>query len=36
VVIDADLAIMLFGFVNRTVEGVETDSRNHIIVDENS
>jgi glutamate synthase (NADPH/NADH) small chain len=34
VVIDADLAIIAFGFVNKPVEGVETDSRNRIIVDE--
>ena len=34
VVINTDLAIIAFGFVNKPIEGVEIDPRNRIIVDE--
>ena len=34
VVIDADLALIAFGFVNKPVEGVRQDTQNRIIVDE--
>ena len=34
VIIDTDLAIIAFGFVNKPVEGVALNPRNRIIVDE--
>ena len=34
VVINTDLAIIAFGFVNKQIEGVEADPRNRILVDE--